>query len=51
LRAQWEHKIGAAELDANRFTFPTGANPRLLMGNPAGDLFWLDDDGVRTLHY
>jgi hypothetical protein len=23
-----------------------GANPRLAMFNAAGDLFWLDDDGV-----
>jgi hypothetical protein len=42
----------AADVDTdnglNHFRIATGANPRLVMFNAAGDLFWLDDNGVAT---
>jgi hypothetical protein len=38
------------EAGANHFTFTAGANPRLAMFNPAGDLYWLDDNGVIASH-
>jgi hypothetical protein len=39
----WQVHLDAG---ANHFTFTTGANPRLAMFNPAGDLYWVNDDGV-----
>ena len=46
----WTQMAGAWQLHleagVNNFTFATGANPRLAMFNAAGDLYWVDDDGV-----
>src|SRR5262245_9921496 len=46
----WTHMAGAwqlhLEVGVNNFTFTTGANPRLAMFNAAGDVYWLDDNGV-----
>jgi hypothetical protein len=43
MAATWQLHLDAG---ANHFTFTTGANPRLAMFNAAGDLYWLDDNGV-----
>jgi hypothetical protein len=45
LDARWELRVDAGVSD---FNIPTGANPRLAMFNAAGDVYWLDDDGVAT---
>jgi hypothetical protein len=46
LGARWQLRVDAG---VNDFTFPAGgANPRLAMFNAAGDVYWLDDDGVVT---
>jgi hypothetical protein len=46
LDARWQLRVDAG---ANDFTSPAGgANPRLTMFNAAGDVYWLDDDGVVT---
>jgi len=46
----WTQMAGAWQLHleagVNNITFTTGANPRLAMFNAAGDVYWLDDDGV-----
>jgi hypothetical protein len=46
----WTQMAGAWQLHleagVNNFTFTTGANPRLAMFNVAGDVYWLDDNGV-----
>jgi hypothetical protein len=46
----WTQMAGAWQLHleagVNNVTFATGANPRLAMFNAAGDLYWVDDDGV-----
>jgi hypothetical protein len=47
LDARWQLRVDAG---ANDYTFPIGANPRLAMFNAAGDVYWLDDDGVVTFH-
>jgi hypothetical protein len=47
LDARWQLRVDAG---VNDFTFTTGANPRLAMFNAAGDVYWLDDDGVVTSH-
>jgi hypothetical protein len=43
MAATWEARFDETVSD---LTFPTGANPRLIIFNAAGDLYWLDDDGV-----
>jgi hypothetical protein len=43
MAATWEARV---EAGANNYTFTTGANPRLATFNAAGDLYWLDDNGV-----
>ena len=43
MAATWEVRVDAG---VNDLTLTTGANPRLAMFNAAGDLYWLDDDGV-----
>ena len=43
MAATWQLRVDVGVQD---LTLPTGANPRLAMFNAAGDLFWLDDDGV-----
>src|ERR1022692_1295626 len=43
MAATWEVRLDASVQD---LTFTTGANARLAMFNAAGDLYWLDDDGV-----
>jgi hypothetical protein len=43
MAATWEVRLDAGVQD---LTFTTGANARLAMFNAAGDLYWLDDDGV-----
>jgi hypothetical protein len=45
LDARWQLRGDAG---ISGFNIPTGANPRLAMFNAAGDLYWLDDDGVAT---
>jgi hypothetical protein len=46
----WTQMAGAWQLHletgVNNFTFTTGANPRLALFNVAGDVYWLDDNGV-----
>jgi hypothetical protein len=46
----WTQMAGAWQLHleagVNNLTFATGANPRLAMFNAAGDVYWLDDNGV-----
>jgi hypothetical protein len=41
----WQLRL---EKGVNSLTFTTGANPRLVRFNAAGDPYWLDDDGVVT---
>ena len=43
MAARWEVRVNASVQD---LALATGANPRLVMFNAAGDLYWLDDDGV-----
>ena len=43
MAATWQLRVDVGVQD---LTLPTGANPRLAMFNAAGDVFWLDDDGV-----
>jgi hypothetical protein len=43
MAATWEARV---EANVNNHVLQTGANPRLAMFNAAGDLYWLDDDGV-----
>ena len=43
MAATWEVRVDAG---VNSLTFATGANPRLIMFNVAGDLYWIDDNGV-----
>ena len=43
MAATWQVHLDAG---ANHFTFTTGANPRLAVFNPPGDLYWVDDVGV-----
>jgi hypothetical protein len=43
MAATWVVRV---EAGVNSLTLPTGANPRLAMFNAAGDLYWVDDDGV-----
>jgi hypothetical protein len=42
----------AADVDTdnglNHFRIATGPNPRLVMFSAAGDLYWLDDNGIAT---
>jgi hypothetical protein len=45
MAATWGVDVHAS---ANHFRIATGPNPRLAMFNAAGDLYWLDDDGVVT---
>ena len=45
--AKWQLRV---EATVNNLTVTTGANPRLAMFNVAGDVYWLDDDGVVTTH-
>jgi hypothetical protein len=46
----WTQMAGAWQLHleagVNNSTFTTGANPRLALFNGAGDVYWLDDNGV-----
>jgi hypothetical protein len=43
MAATWEVRVNASAFDDS---LTAGANPRLVMFNAAGDLYWLDDDGV-----
>lgn len=43
MSATWQVHL---EAGVNNITSTTGANPRLAMFNPGGDLFWVNDDGV-----
>jgi hypothetical protein len=43
MAATWAVRVDAGVQD---LTLATGANPRLVMFNAAGDQYWLDDDGV-----
>jgi hypothetical protein len=46
LDARWQLNV---EAGVSHYAFPAGgANPRLVMFNAAGDVYWLDDDGVVT---
>ena len=48
LDARWQLRADAGVQDLR---VPTGANPRLAMFNAAGDVYWLDDDGIVTAHF
>jgi len=43
MSATWQVHL---EANINIITSAAGANPRLAMFNPGGDLFWVNDDGV-----
>jgi hypothetical protein len=43
MAASWVVHI---EAGVNNFTLTTGANPRLVAFNVAGDAYWLNDDVV-----
>jgi hypothetical protein len=43
MAATWEAHLDETITD---LTFPTAANPRLIMFNAERDVYWLDDDGV-----
>lgn len=45
MAANWQVRV---EAGVNNLTLPAGANPRLAMFNAAGDVFWIDDDGVKA---
>lgn len=47
MAATWELRVDAG---ANDYTFTTGSNPRLVMFNAEGDIFWGDDEGLRVGH-
>lgn len=46
MTATWAVDVDSGGL--NHFRIATGPNPRLVMFNAAGDLYWLDDNGVAT---
>jgi hypothetical protein len=43
MAARWEVRVDAG---VNDLALTAGANPRLVSFNAAGDVYWLDDDGV-----